>query len=140
VFLHLVGPAWQFTELPSRYNLLLLGFDSAHENQARPDSITVASIDVETGRTVLFSLPRNLQKAPFSQDSPLHAKYPDGYQCESTEHPCMLNTIYAAASDAEELFPGVADPGSRPQPTPSARLSGWISTIGPQWTCAASRS
>ncbi|MDR1431340.1 MAG: LytR family transcriptional regulator, partial [Propionibacteriaceae bacterium] len=67
-----------------RYNILLLGGDSSAErNGVRVDSITVASIDAATGRTVLFSLPRNLQHAPFPTDSPLYAKYPDGYWCKS---------------------------------------------------------
>lgn len=45
-----------------RYNVLLMGADAGDGREGlRPDSLTVASIDAETGRTVLFGLPRNLQ-------------------------------------------------------------------------------
>ena len=43
------------------YNVLLLGGDSGAGRWGLPDSMTVASIDAETGRTVLISLPRNMQ-------------------------------------------------------------------------------
>ncbi|MDR2897053.1 MAG: LytR family transcriptional regulator, partial [Propionibacteriaceae bacterium] len=44
-----------------RYNILLLGSDAGPDRSGvRPDSINVASISQQTGRTVLFGLPRNL--------------------------------------------------------------------------------
>ena len=93
-----------------RYNVLLLGGDAGADRVGmRPDSMTVASIDAQTGRTVLFSLPRNLQWAPFPADSPLHAKYPNGYWCASQE--CLLNAVYTLAENNKKLFPGVKYPG-----------------------------
>ena len=60
-----------------RYNILLLGGDSGPgRNGLRPDSITVASVDEETGRAVLFGLPRNLANVPFPRDSPMHKEFP----------------------------------------------------------------
>ncbi len=51
-----------------RYNVLLLGGDSGADRWGmRPDSLTVASIDEETGKTVLVSLPRNLQGFSFAR-------------------------------------------------------------------------
>lgn len=97
-----------------RYNILLLGGDAgADRTGLRPDSMTVASIDAQTGRTVLFSLPRNLQKAPFPVDSPLHKLYPNGYYCpqESLANQCLLNGIYTLAMNHKKLFPGVKYPG-----------------------------
>lgn len=98
-----------------RYNVLLLGGDAGKDRDGlRPDSITVASIDADTGRTVLFSLPRNLQHAPFPADSPLHAKYPNGYFCkvENLADACLLNGIYTLAEqNKKKLFPGVKYPG-----------------------------
>lgn len=97
-----------------RINVLLLGGDAgADRTGLRPDSMTVASIDAETGRTVLFSLPRNLQHAPFPADSPLHAKYPNGYYCKvpNLADACMLNGIYTLAVQNKKLFPGVKYPG-----------------------------
>ena len=93
-----------------RYNILLLGGDAgAGRKGLRPDSITVASIDATTGRTVLLSLPRNLQRAPFPADSPLHKLYPNGYWCASQE--CLLNAVYMLAEEHKNLFPGVKYPG-----------------------------
>ena len=50
-----------------RVNVLLLGGDgSVHRDGVRTDSVVLASMDVHTGRTVLFSLPRNLSDVPFA--------------------------------------------------------------------------
>lgn len=97
-----------------RYNVLLLGGDAGKDRSGmRPDSMTVASIDADTGRTVLFSLPRNLQHAPFPADSPLHAKYPNGYFChvKDLSDACLLNGVYMLAENNKKLFPGVKYPG-----------------------------
>jgi len=94
-----------------RYNILLMGGDAGADRWGmRPDTMIVASIDAETGRTVLFSLPRNLQWAPFPQDNPLHAKYPEGFWCKSQE--CLLNAVYTLAMDNRDLFPDVKYPGA----------------------------
>ncbi len=97
-----------------RYNVLLLGGDAgADRTGLRPDSMTVASIDAETGRTVLFSLPRNMQKVPFPVDSPLHKLYPNGYFCQSKSlsNYCLLNGVFTLAQSHKNLFPGVKYPG-----------------------------
>lgn len=97
-----------------RLNVLLLGGDAGADRQGlRPDSITVASIDADTGRTVLFSLPRNMQHVPFPADSPLHAKYPNGYFChvENLADACMLNGIYTLGVQNKKLFKGAKYPG-----------------------------
>lgn len=94
-----------------RYNVLLMGGDAGADRWGmRPDTMIVASIDANTGRTVLFSLPRNLQWAPFPKDNPLHAKYPDGFWCASQE--CLLNAVYTLAVTNKDLFPGVKYPGA----------------------------
>ena len=104
-----VGGGTQETH-DGRINVLLLGGDAgAGRVGLRPDSITVASIDADSGRIVLFGLPRNLQHAPFPADSPLHAKYPGGYYCKSME--CMLNAVYTLGENSKALFPGVEYPG-----------------------------
>ncbi len=99
-----------------RINVLLLGADAGQTRVGlRPDSITVASVDADTGRTVLFSLPRNLEDVPFPESSPMHRLYPDGFTC--AEHACLINAIYteatAAAQKDPSLYPGVADPGAQ---------------------------
>jgi polyisoprenyl-teichoic acid--peptidoglycan teichoic acid transferase len=85
-----------------RQNVLLLGGDAGRGRQGlRPDSITVASIDESTGRTVLFSLPRNLEDVPVPAGSPMHDEFPDGFDCDG----CYLNGIYTWATDNADLFP-----------------------------------
>jgi polyisoprenyl-teichoic acid--peptidoglycan teichoic acid transferase len=95
-----------------RYNILLLGGDAGRDRVGlRPDSMTVASVDAETGRTVLISLPRNLQAVPFPSYSPLHDRFPHGYRC--SDGSCMLNAIYTYASEHRDLYPGVQNPGAQ---------------------------
>jgi polyisoprenyl-teichoic acid--peptidoglycan teichoic acid transferase len=91
-----------------RYNVLLLGGDSGADRVGlRPDSLTVASIDAETGRTVLFGLPRNMTSFPFAKGSVMEEQYPDGYDCET----CELNSLSTWAQDNKALFKGYANPG-----------------------------
>ncbi len=95
-----------------RYNILLLGGDAEEDRVGlRPDSITVASVDVDSGRTVLISLPRNLQAVPFPSYSPMHDRFPQGYRC--SDGSCMLNAIYTYASQHRDLYPGVENPGAQ---------------------------
>lgn len=95
-----------------RINVLLLGGDAGKDRVGlRPDSMTVASIDVESGRTVLFSLPRNLEDVPFPASSPLHKKFPDGYGCP--DHTCMLNAVYSYGMQHKDLYPGSKNPGAQ---------------------------
>jgi polyisoprenyl-teichoic acid--peptidoglycan teichoic acid transferase len=95
-----------------RINILLMGGDAgADRTGLRPDSMTVASVDQVTGRTVLISLPRNMERAPFPASSPLHKKFPDGYRCP--DHSCMLNAVYTYAMEHKDLYPGVKNPGAQ---------------------------
>jgi LCP family protein required for cell wall assembly len=93
-----------------RYNILLIGSDAGNDRTGtRTDSISVASVDARTGRTVLFGLPRNLEDVPFIDSSPLKKLYPNGYSCPT--HECLLNAVYTLAWDHKALYPGVKDPG-----------------------------
>lgn len=95
-----------------RYNVLLLGGDAGADRVGlRPDSMTVASIDQETGRTVLFSLPRNLANVPFPPGSVMHRHFPNGFTGSGCEDECLLNAVNTWAADHAALFPGVDDPG-----------------------------
>lgn len=95
-----------------RYNVLLLGGDAGSDRiGVRPDSITLASIDASTGRTVMFSLPRNMQNIPFPDNSPMHAAMPHGFDCGDA---CLLNAVYTYASEHKGLYPAsVKDPGAQ---------------------------
>ena len=92
-----------------RYNVLLLGGDSGSDRWGlRLDSLSVASIDAETGETVIFGLPRNLLNFPFAEGSVMAEHFPDGYDCGSQ---CELNSLTTWAEDHKSLFEGVAHPG-----------------------------
>ncbi|MGQ0626446.1 MAG: LCP family protein [Sporichthyaceae bacterium] len=89
-----------------RLNILLLGGDGGHNRTGvRTDSITLASIDVESGRTLMFSLPRNLQYLQFPPGTPMDAAFPNGY-------PDFAFGIYTYGTEHPELFPGAKDPGA----------------------------
>ena len=91
-----------------RYNVLLMGGDSgAGRWGLRPDSMTVASIDAETGKTVLISLPRNMQNFPFAEGSVMAEQFPNGFDAEGQ----YLNGLATWALDHAELFKGSKNPG-----------------------------
>jgi LCP family protein required for cell wall assembly len=91
-----------------RFNVLLAGGDSgAGRWGLRPDSMTIASIDAETGRTVLIGLPRNLANFPFAKGSVMREQFPDGFDCDG----CYLNGVSTWAEDNKELFPNSSHPG-----------------------------
>ena len=92
-----------------RYNVLLLGGDSgAGRWGLRPDSMTIASIDADTGRTVLIGLPRNMADFPFAEGSVMDEQFPDGFDCEG----CYLNGVSTWAQDNTELFGKSENPGT----------------------------
>lgn len=95
-----------------RYNILLLGGDAGPDRLGlRPDSISVASIDAETGEVVVFGIPRNLEQAPFSEGSPLHGPYPNGYDCGDE---CLISYLYTYGQEHQDLYPDAAAAGSQP--------------------------
>lgn len=96
-----------------RVNVLLLGSDAGDDRiGVRTDSMMVASIDTKSGNTVLFGLPRNLERAPIPSSNPLSKLYPNGYDCGDE---CLLNGVWTLATDkATEdptFFGGDPDPG-----------------------------
>jgi LCP family protein required for cell wall assembly len=80
-------------------NVLLIGSDAgADRTGIRPDTMILASIDTKSGNTVLFSLPRSLQHAPFAAGTPGAAAWPDGYYC--ADQSCLLNAVWTWGSTA----------------------------------------
>ncbi len=93
-----------------RYNVLLVGGDSgAGRWGLRTDSMTVASIDQATGKTVLIGLPRNMTNFPFAKHSIMHKAWPHGFDCGYPN--CELNGINTWVGDHLSLFKGVKNPG-----------------------------
>ncbi|WP_407709257.1 LCP family protein [Arthrobacter nitrophenolicus] len=104
------GPA--IDPVDGRYNFLMMGGDAGEDRTGRrPDSLSVLSVDAETGQTAIISVPRNFQNAQFTEDSPMRAIYPDGYDCGDE---CLINAINTeVTNEYADLYPGVADPGAQ---------------------------
>lgn len=82
-----------------RINVLLLGGDGGYDRTGiRTDSMTVASIDTHTGNTVMFGLPRNLQRVPM----PDHVanRFPGGRFND------LLNAVYQYGTQNPKDFKG----------------------------------
>ena len=85
-----------------RYNVLLLGGDSGKGRDGlRPDSLTVASINAETGKSVLIGLPRNLQDVPFTEGSVMAKNFPKGFTWSNGQ----LNEVNTWGENNKQLFP-----------------------------------
>ncbi|WP_316688999.1 LCP family protein [Pseudonocardia sp. H11422] len=98
-----------------RLNVLLLGTDAGPDRTGtRTDTMMVASIDTRSAKTILFSLPRNIQRAQFPPDSAMAEEFPDGFHDPSDplSGNYLLNAVYAYAHD----FPAVAPSGPTPDP------------------------
>jgi LCP family protein required for cell wall assembly len=107
------GGAASVPPVDGRYNILLLGADAGPDREGlRPDSISVVSLDAETGRMTMIGLPRDMRNVPFSADSPMGDLYPDGYRrCDVSS--CKLNSIYTEADlRHQDLYPDAASVGS----------------------------
>ena len=78
-----------------RVSILLLGGDGSVTREGiRTDSVMLLVLNTRTGRSVMFSLPRNMMYAEFPDDSPLHDVFPDGFTTDGDPSSGMLNAIY----------------------------------------------
>ena len=92
--------------IDGRYNILLLGGDAGEDRWGlRPDSISVVSVDAETGQASMIGVPRNLENTPFSEGSPLWQEFPTGYDCG---HDCLISFLYTHGNNNPELYPDAA--------------------------------
>ena len=98
--------------IDGRYTVLLLGGDAGPDRLGlRPDSITLASVDAASGEVTMIGIPRNLYNAPFADDSPLWADWPNGYNCGDD---CLISYLYPYAEERPELYPQARLNGSTP--------------------------
>lgn len=105
------------------YNILLLGADSGDgRDSMRFDSISVVSVNADSGAVTITGIPRELPNAPFSEGSPMQALYPNGFEGHSSAT-CgwngWMNHIRNAAEvcredEGMELYPDAAAQGSAP--------------------------
>lgn len=95
-----------------RYNIMLLGGDAGPDRMGlRPDSISVASVDAETGATTIIGIPRNFERTVFSEGSPLYGPFPTGYDCGDD---CLISYLYTEAMNNPGLYPDAEENGSNP--------------------------
>jgi LCP family protein required for cell wall assembly len=95
-----------------RLNILLLGADAGNDRVGvRPDSISVISVEVRSGRPLLVSLPRNLEKARFAEGSAAAERFPDGFGGDGERTEWMLNATWTYGEANPDLVPGPAGPG-----------------------------
>lgn len=104
------------------YNILLLGADSGEgRDSMRFDSISVVSVNAETGGVVITGIPRDLHGPPFSA-GPMQDLYPDGFEGHVSED-CgwtgginqLMNAVEVCRDDrGTGLYPDAAAQGSTP--------------------------
>ena len=88
-----------------RVNVLVLGGDGGVDRTGvRTDTVILLSMDTHTGKSVMFSLPRNMMNAQFPESSPLHDKFPYGFAGEGSDGSWMLNAVYG---QVPALYPGI---------------------------------
>ncbi|MBF0817231.1 LCP family protein [Microbacterium paludicola] len=104
------------------YNILLLGADSGDgRDSMRFDSISVVSINADTGATTITGIPRDIRDFPFSP-GPMQDLYPDGFEGHGDPE-CGwdggINQLRNAAENCrddkgEGLYPDADSQGSSP--------------------------
>jgi LCP family protein required for cell wall assembly len=84
-------------------NVLLIGGDAGYQRYGlRADTLIVVSIQAGTGRSVAFSIPRNLQYAPLAGSAGrAYGRFPD-----------LINALYGFGRVHASLFRGGRDPGA----------------------------
>ncbi|MGB7448918.1 MAG: LCP family protein [Ornithinimicrobium sp.] len=88
-----------------RVNVLLLGSDGSDTREGiRTDTMLIASIDTQTGDSVLFGIPRNLERVPIPKTNPLSKRWPNGYDCGDG---CLMNAIWTEATNFAEERPAL---------------------------------
>lgn len=123
-----VNAAPSVEPVDGRYNILLLGVDAGEDRDGlRPDSISLISVDAETGQSAMIGLPRELVEVPFPETSPMHEIHPNGFcagpnafgewgGCLTTGY---LNAVFAEVETLgdplyADLYPDAASRGSSP--------------------------
>ncbi|MFC5996354.1 LCP family protein [Pseudonocardia hispaniensis] len=99
-----------------RLNVLLLGSDAGPDREGtRTDTMMVASIDTRTAKTILFSLPRNIQRAQFPPESAMAERFPRGFHDPRAplSGDYLLNAVYGYAHANPDVAPAgpTDDPG-----------------------------
>lgn len=102
------------------YNILLLGADSGEgRDSMRFDSISVVSINADTGATTITGIPRDMPHFPFAP-GPMQDEYPNGHTgyanatCGWGSGINQLRTEVEVCQDGNKLYPNAVSQGSEP--------------------------
>nr|WP_243392964.1 LCP family protein [Microbacterium testaceum] len=102
------------------YNILLLGADSGEgRDSMRFDSISVVSINADTGATTITGIPRDMPHFPFAP-GPMQDEYPNGHTgyanatCGWGSGINQLKTEVEICQDGNKLYPDAKSQGSEP--------------------------
>jgi LCP family protein required for cell wall assembly len=102
------------------YNILLLGADSGEgRDSMRFDSISVVSINAETGATTITGIPRDMPHFPFAE-GPMQDRYPNGHEghadptCGWGSGINQLRTEVEVCQDGDALYPEATANSSAP--------------------------
>lgn len=102
------------------YNILLLGADSGDgRDSMRFDSISVVSVNADSGAVTITGIPRDMPNVPFAE-GPMQDQYPDGFQ-EHDDEECgwgaginQLTNAVEQCTDGAALYPEAEAHGSSP--------------------------
>ncbi|WP_243076989.1 LCP family protein [Microbacterium sp. SS28] len=102
------------------YNILLLGADSGEgRDSMRFDSISVVSVNADTGAVTITGIPRDMPHFPFAE-GPMKDLYPDVHEGHS-DQTCgwssginQLRTEVEVCRDGNALYPDAVANGSTP--------------------------
>ncbi|MCR2765116.1 LCP family protein [Microbacterium sp. zg.B48] len=102
------------------YNILLLGADSGEgRDSMRFDSISVVSVNAETGATTITGIPRDMPRFPFAP-GPMQDRYPNGHEghadpsCGWGSGVNQLRTEVEVCQDGNALYPDAVANSSEP--------------------------
>lgn len=102
------------------YNILLLGADSGEgRDSMRFDSISVVSVNAETGATTITGIPRDMPDFPFAE-GPMKDIYPEFHEghvdptCGWSSAVNQLQTEVEVCRDGAALYPDAVANGSTP--------------------------
>lgn len=112
------------------YNILLLGADSGEgRDSMRFDSISVVSVNADTGAVTITGIPRDMPNFPFAEDSPMRDPDLVGYDYRNyfeghTDSTCgwgpginqLTNAVQVCRSDeGAGIYPDALAQGSNPE-------------------------
>ena len=108
-------PTWDGAD---RLTVALLGSDGGFDRiGVRTDTIIVLSIDMATGDSAAFNVPRNWKHLTFPEGTPASQQWPDGY-------PDIANAVYGLGLRFPEAFPDAEDTAGHAIKSALAQLTG----------------